>query len=254
LTVKLQTLWDENASFYKVRFPDGTFSDAREAIGYIPWTFGLARPEQAVAWQQLCDKDGFCGPCGITTAERRHPRFRSHGTGTCEWDGAVWPFATSQTLTGLAKLLRGPPQGIVTKEDFVDQLLKYSRSHQREGIPYLGEYHDETTGEWLIRGEKEKRSRYYNHSTFADLVIQGLVGIVPCDRGRLTVDPLIPQESWDWFCLERVPFQGRDLTVLWDRSGTRYGRGKGFALIIDGKETLRLNELDTIEIEFGVSY
>ena len=63
--------------------------------------FDLAEPQQAVAWREIKDPAGFFAPRGLTTAERRHPDFRSHGTGTCEWDGAVWPFATSQTLNGL---------------------------------------------------------------------------------------------------------------------------------------------------------
>ena len=128
----IDALWDEDAKFFKVRFENGGLSDAREAIGFIPWTFGLAGPEHAEAWKQLKDDAGFCAPCGLTTAERRHPQFRTHGTGTCEWDGAVWPFATSQTLTGLANVLRGPPQPYVSRRDYFDELLKYARSHQHE--------------------------------------------------------------------------------------------------------------------------
>ena len=37
----------------------------------------------------------------LTTAERRHPEFRTRGVGKCEWDGAIWPFASAQTLTCL---------------------------------------------------------------------------------------------------------------------------------------------------------
>ena len=138
------------------------------------------------------DDAGFRAPHGLTTAERRHPQFRTHGTGTCEWDGAVWPFATSQTLTGLANVLRGPPQAFVTRRDYFDELTKYARSHQQDGKPYLGEYLDETTGEWLITGPKAERSRFYNHSTFNDLVISGLVGLVPRDDDTIEVDPLLP--------------------------------------------------------------
>ena len=150
----IAALWDPDAEFFKVRFEDGTLSDAREAIGFIPWMFDLAEPQQAVAWREIKDPAGFFAPCGLTTAERRHPDFRTHGTGTCEWDGAVWPFATSQTLTGLANVLRGPAQPYVTHRDYFDQLLTYARAHQQNGQPYIGEYHDEITGEWLITGPK----------------------------------------------------------------------------------------------------
>ena len=172
----MRNLWDDDAKFFKVKSADGKFSDAREQIGFIPWMFNLADDDHAEAWLQLKDREGFWAPWGITTAERRHPAFRTHGTGTCEWDGAVWPFATSQTLTGLANLLRSQEQEFVTKRDYFEQLLTYARSHQKDGVAYIGEYLDETTGEWLITGEKEKRSRFYNHSTFLRFGDQRLGG------------------------------------------------------------------------------
>jgi hypothetical protein len=276
----IEAMWDADARFFKVRLASGELSEAREAIGYIPWMFDLARPEHAEAWRQIKDPDGFWAPWGLTTAERRHPQFRTHGTGTCEWDGAVWPFATSQTLRGLANLLRSPSpskggarggtsdapsesleisgqdqtdsnsspvpslrgrggDAPVTRRDFFEQMLTYARSHQQDGQAYIGEYLDETTGQWLITGPKAERSRYYNHSTFNDLVISGLVGLVPRDDDVVEIDPLIPADAWDWFCLDGVPYHGRSLTIAWDRTGRRYGRGAGLAVWVDGMELAR---------------
>ena len=102
-----EKLWDADEKFFKVRFENGTLSDAREELGFVPWMFSGAWPQSySAAWAQLTDVQGFNAPFGITTAERRHPEFRSHGVGTCEWDGAVWPFATSETLYALANVLR----------------------------------------------------------------------------------------------------------------------------------------------------
>ena len=96
-----EQLWNPDAGFFEVRRDDGNFSGAREETGFIPWYFDLPDDDAKydVAWAQLADPQGFSAPYGITTAERRHPQFRTHGYGHCEWDGAVWPFATSQTLT-----------------------------------------------------------------------------------------------------------------------------------------------------------
>ena len=59
-----------------------------------------------VAWKQLTDPEGFSAPFGPTTAERRHPGFRlDRGGHECQWNGPSWPFATSVTLTALARLL-----------------------------------------------------------------------------------------------------------------------------------------------------
>jgi hypothetical protein len=232
----IDTMWDPDAKFFKVQLEDGRLSDAREAIGFIPWMFNLAGLEHAEAWLQIKDADGFAAPWGITTAERRHPEFRTRGTGTCEWDGAVWPFATSQTLNGLARVIREHEQPYVTRRDYFDHLLTYARAHQSNGNAYIGEYHDEVNGRWLITGPKAERGRYYNHSTFNDLVISGLVGIVPREDNLLEVDPLIPADAWNWFCLDGVPYHGHNLTIIWDRTGRRYGRGAGFSAWANGRQ------------------
>ncbi|WP_425399413.1 MGH1-like glycoside hydrolase domain-containing protein [Aeoliella sp.] len=231
----VEAMWDSEAKCFKVRLENGELSGAREEIGYIPWLFGLATDEHAVAWKQTQDREGFWAPRGLTTAERRHPEFRSHGVGTCEWDGAVWPFATSQTLGGMANVLRGPEQPYVTRRDYFEHLLRYAESHHKDGAAYIGEYHDEVTGDWLITGPKERRSRYYNHSTFCDLVITGLVGVTPMDGDQIRVSPLLPEDSWDWFCLDGLPYRGRELTVVWDRAGTMYGLKPGLTLLCDGE-------------------
>ena len=87
-------------------------------------------------------------PLGLTTAERRHPKFRSHGVGGCEWDGAVWPYATTQDLKALANLLTNyTNHGKMTAKVFYDNLHKYAWSQQMYGRPYIGEYQDEKNGE-----------------------------------------------------------------------------------------------------------
>ena len=62
-------------------------------------------------------------------------------------------------------------------------------------------------------------------------VISGICGIGADADGKLEVKPLAP-ESWDWWCVEGVRWHGRDLTVLFDRDGTHFGKGKG--LVIEG--------------------
>lgn len=124
------------------------------------------------------DEKGFAAPYGLTTAERRHPQFRSHGVGRCEWDGAIWPFASSQTLTAMANFLNNYPQNdILADSTYFHQMELYVESQYHRGRPYIGEYLDEKNGAWLM-GDRE-RSRYYNHSTFNDLIITGLVDFVP---------------------------------------------------------------------------
>ena len=244
-----EKLWDDTASFFKVQYENGGLCDAREAIGFIPWYFNLPKDKAKYAkqWDQLIDDKGFKAPWGITTAERRHPLFRTHGSGHgCEWDGPVWPYATTQTLKGLSNLLTNYKHtGNMTKQVFYDEFHKYAMSHQMNGKTYIGEYQDEKTGEWL-KGDNP-RSKFYNHSGFADLVINDLVGLKPRADNKLEINPLIPESQWNWFCLDRVSYHGKMLTILWDKDGTKYGRGKGFRVFADGKEIAKSNRLKKIK-------
>ncbi|MFO0810747.1 MAG: hypothetical protein U0746_19125 [Gemmataceae bacterium] len=108
------------------------------------------------------------------------------------------------------------------------------------------------TGEWHARALKIKKGKFngrgdhYNHSGFADLVISGLVGLKPRADDTIEVNPLVPAGRWDWFCLDGVRYHGRDLTILWDRDGTRFSRGAGLRILVDGKEVARAATLERV--------
>ena len=226
-------LWNKDHQFFETLRGD-TSAAVREAIGYIPWYFNLPSSSQYdVAWEQLTDEQGFSAPYGLTTAERRHPLFRSHGVGKCEWDGAIWPFATSQTLTALGNYLNGTNGSNGLDGVFFRQMELYVESQYHRGRPYVGEYLDEKNGAWLM-GDRE-RSRYYNHSTFNDLMITGIVGLRPQEDGSIVVNPLVPQDKWNYFCLDGVNYRGHILTIIWDKDGQRYHQGSGLTLMVDGK-------------------
>ena len=226
-------LWNPTHQFFEVRKEQGdTLARVREAIGYLPWYVGLPDSSFNVAWKHVADTNVFCAPFGLTTADRRHPGFRTHGCCKCEWDGPVWPFATSQTLTAMGNVLRNRQQSWVDRRNYFDLFETYVESQYYRGRPYIGEYLDERTGYWL-KGDEE-RSRYYNHSTFNDLVITGIAGLRPRADDVIEVDPLLPSGKWDWFCLDNVLYHGKRITILWDRDGRKYGRGKGLSLWVDG--------------------
>ena len=246
-------LWNEKDQFFETRRGDvaDTLAAVREAIGYIPWYFNLTytNPKYDVAWQQILDEQGFSAPYGLTTAERRHPQFRSHGIGKCEWDGAIWPFATSQTLTALANYLNNyHAPHVVGNSVFFRQMELYVESQHHRGRPYIGEYLDEKNGAWLM-GDRE-RSRYYNHSTFNDLMITGIVGLRPQDDGSIVVNPLLPDNQWDYFCLDGVNYRGHMLTIIWDKVGQHYHQGSGLTLLVDGQCRAHRPDLGKIEYLF----
>lgn len=239
-------LWNPESRFFETLKPDGDFAKVREAIGYIPWMVNLPEKDKGyeIAWEQLMDPEGFLAPFGLTTAERRHPYFRTHGCCNCEWDGPIWPFTTSQTMVALANLLNNYQQDVITDSAFFRHLELYVESQYYRGRPYIGEYLDETTGYWL-KGDQE-RSRYYNHSTFNDLIITGLIGLRPRADDIIEINPLIPEEKWDWFCLDNLLYHDQILSIIWDKDGSKYKSGKGLTLLINGKKVAQANSLTSL--------
>lgn len=229
-------LWDPNRNFYydmpRDNNPDHKLLDTREEIGYIPWQFGAAQPGDSTGWAQLLDPQGFASTYGPTTAERRSPWFMYQAGGCCHWDGPSWPFATAQTLTGLANQFDDyPAQTTITKADYADALETFARTQYKNGRPYVAEAHDPDKNSWIYDGYNH--SEDYNHSTFDDLVLSGLLGLRPQDGGTLRLQPLVPA-SWDHYAVENVPYHGHNVTVLWDRDGTHYGQGTGMHVYVDG--------------------
>lgn len=249
----LDSLWDEEDQFFKTRLEKGYLHSTREAIGYIPWYFHLP-PDKAIygqAWLQLPDTAGFNAPWGTTTAERREPTFRTRGTGhSCEWDGAIWPFTSSQTIRGMANYLSDYKHNkTINVADLYEQIYKYAKSHVMNGKPYIGEYQDEKTGEWL-KGDNP-RSKFYNHSTFADIIIQDLIGVKPQLANRLEIRPLIPENQWDYFALTELSYHGKNIAIYWDTTGKIYQKGKGFTIYVDGKRAYQQKNLKNCTVNLN---
>jgi hypothetical protein len=62
------------------------------------------------------------------------------------------------------------------------------------------------------------------------------VGLRPRADDLVEVNPLVPEGALDYFCLDNVSYHGRNLTVYWDKTGNRYGRGAGLRVLADGRE------------------
>lgn len=255
----LEKLWDDEAGFFKVlpRGEQAVKADVRELHGYTPWYFDLPPRGKGyeTAWKQLMDPQGFKAPFGPTTAERRHPGFSiSYEGHECQWNGPSWPYATSVTLVALANVLNDYPQEVVAPRDYFETLKTYTASHRlkREDgkvVPWIDENLNPDTGDWIARtrlkswknGEWDpakggvERGKDYNHSTYCDLIITGLIGLRPQADDSVVVNPLVPREEWDYFCLDGIPYHGRSLTICYDKTGTRYGKGRGLRILADGK-------------------
>ena len=250
---------DEEADGFKVKALTLTHQTGRHAgseygrelIGYVPWQFSMpdAKKGYEVAWKKLMDKDGFAAPFGPTTVERNDPMFLLKQT-CCWWSGQSWPYATSQTLKALANVLQDYEQDAVTKADYLKLLTTFAKTHRRNGKPYLAEACHPDTGSFEGH-DGYNHSEHYFHSSFNDLVITGLAGLTPRDDDTLEVKPLAPAE-WAYFALDNVPYHGHLVSILWDRDGTRYKRGKGLRLFVNGKEVSSSPTLSPIVVKLSM--
>lgn len=245
-----ERLWDAEHGFFLTVSPEGVRVPVRELHGYAPWYFGLPLDASYdVAWRWLDDERGFAAPWGLTFPERSAEGFALDYSGhNCMWNGPSWPFATSVALTGYARTLQR--RDALDGSLFVRLLHQYAASHVRvlpdgRRIPWIDENQNPLTGDWIARTKLlgnpryHERGRDYNHSTFCDLVISGLVGLTP-DEDGLTVCPLFPAE-WKYLALENVRFRGHDLSVLWERD-------RDFRVIVDGCVVSRSRMPDRLHV------
>ena len=268
-----EKLWDKESCFYKV-IPkkEGEkcgFSPSRELLGYIPWLYDIPNKEYETAWKLLFDTKAFAAAYGPTTVEQSSPGFKiSYEGHECQWNGPSWPYLTSMVLTALANYMNQNDRGIISPNDYLHLLNIYSNSQrilieQGDTVSWLDENLNPYTGDWISRTRLKQwnngtwdegkggieRGKDYNHSSFCNLIISGLMGIRPQYDGSIFVNPLVPDGDWDYFCLDNVSCCNKSITVLFDKDGTKYGKGAGFMIYVNGKCTFKHPSIQKVIIE-----
>ena len=204
----------------------------REEIGFVPWYFNMPDPGFESAWKFLMDSNYFFAPYGPRTVEKNDPLF-TISKNCCVWSGNAWPYATSQTLKAMANVIRNYQQDYVNKKDYFKQLKVFTITHRKDGAPYIAEANHPETGSWSGH-DNIGHSEHYFHSAYIDEIITGLVGLEPKETDSIAVNPLIPDE-WNYFALDDISYHGHNVSIIWDKYGTRYNKGKGLSIISDGK-------------------
>ena len=267
-----RSLWNEELNFFTVlpkNYDETTQPlDVRELIGYVPWYFNLPDDEEKfeAAWDKIMDTTGFYAPVGLTVTEQSDPYFKITYEGhECQWNGPSWPFATTQTLKGLANFLNNYSNNkSVKKEDYYHLLLQYSRQHKLEIengkiVNWIDENINPFTGDWISRTRLKnwdgegwsqgkggvERGKDYNHSGFTDLILSDLLGIKPKIDNTIEINPLIP-DDWEWFAVDNLYLQGKKFSLIWDKTGKKYNRGKGLSLFRDNILVAKSSKIEKI--------
>jgi hypothetical protein len=240
-------MWDPDGRFfYSLRAADGKKADVKEVIGVYPFYFDLPDAGKGYerAWESILDPKQFWTPWPVASASRQCPAYSQDGwpgdpaSGTaCMWNGPTWPHANSLVLSAMANTLRHYPAGALRREHLFELFRSFTRAQFRDqdrGRPWTGEYYNGDNARW------KTNERDYNHSTYNDVLIGELLGIVPRSDEVLEIDPLLPAGALDRFVLDGQAYHGHRVSLRWDKGGPQ---GRRFEVWIDGKPAGGAGEL-----------
>lgn len=257
-TVARHTWWAENrlgkTEWVQYEFPEPVRVDAAEVFWYddphgidppAAWRL-LAR--DGAEWREVAAK----APYGVAIDRWNRVEFEPLAAAALRLEARGAPGKSAgilewRVLAGGANVAPGATPSASYSDVYAARLSALNDGDARaERIetrqPWIDENLNPYTGDWIartllrLRGQKpEERGKDYNHSSFCDLVITGLAGLRPRADDLLEVNPLLPESACDHFCLDGVPYHGRSITILYDRTGERYGRGRGLQVLADGR-------------------
>ena len=258
----MEKCWNGDVGFFTTRTPDGRLGAVRELHGYAPWYFGMPL-DVAPDWNQLFDEKGFAARYGLTFPERRANGFKIAYSGhECQWNGPSWPFATSVALTAYMNDIHARGASPAVRDRFTFLMWQYAFAHKLHRapgkdvgkpfdpvVPWIDENMNPDKPDWIARtllvrrGQKPReRGKDYNHSTFCDMVISGLVGFIPEGADGFAVDPLCPAK-WDYLILDNLRYRGHDVSIRWHR-------GRGLSVKVDGREAAQSQTLSKVRVRF----
>ncbi|HEY0797076.1 MAG TPA: discoidin domain-containing protein [Acidisarcina sp.] len=274
-TAVLEQLWNPELEHFTDRYQRSTkyatagdFIRGRELVGYVPWFYELPPKDSPInyaqAWRHALSSVELGGAYGLRTVEPTYPRYMSQyrydkasGRPECQWNGPSWPFQTSQALTGMANLLNDYAQTVITRGDYLRLLRQYTHQHfLSAGHPDLQEDYNPDTGSPIVG---LARSHHYNHSTYIDLILSGLIGVRPRADNILEINPLLPIDDTksrpiSYFAVQGLAYHGHDVSIVYDRDGTRYKLGKGLSVFIDHKRRAEASPLGRVLIQLPQPY
>ena len=230
----------------------------RELLGFVPFYFSIPispsprDSDYKAMWRQLFNENGFASLYGPRTAELRHPCYNYSWSHRDCWNGPTWPYETARLLTAAGTMVRNYKSvEALNKTEYNNLLKQYAMIHVNTyavndtahplGSGHVFELVHPDMGYWIDRDGLYKYNASikdvgddYNHSTFVDIIISGLFGILPQLSG-VVIDPLFQNNNLSYFAIDHVLCKGKIISILFDRSGDRYNKGKGFIVFVNGQ-------------------
>ncbi|TKG95777.1 hypothetical protein EYV94_05650 [Puteibacter caeruleilacunae] len=250
----LSTLWSDNDKFfYSYSAADNAHgvkdweAQVRESAGYTPWYFNMipaGEKKYDEAWKMLGSPKGFHNTKGMTTAERQHPLYNEKAYA---WNGRGWPFQNSVVNKAYANYLKYYKAEVSGDErellyDLIEKLVKMHGTERN-----IGEFYLPSEGE-QFGGVKD-----YFHSTFPDMIIEDLLGFTSSHDKEFLLQPLLPEDKWDYFYLGNIRYHNHDVDIVWKRDwdDEREGDQSKLCVWVDGQLVAKgehLNDNLTVEL------
>jgi len=240
----LEKMWnDKDEFFYSLRERDDKPARVKEIVGFYPFAFKvvpLSKNKYCSAFKYLTDPEEFWQRIPLATVSKKCPAYTPHIqtwpakggiTTSCMWNGPTWPHANSIIAMALANDLRFYHSGYISFQDFYRFLDLFTWLHYEDSEakkPLILEYYDGENGAGYGCLD-------YLHSTYIDLLINYVAGLVPRADNKIELWPLI--KNWDYFAFDGIPYHNYELTIVWQKpKSKRYpDLPAGYSLYVDGR-------------------
>ena len=243
-------MWDDRNAFYYDLNP-ANLEKALLSKNYAGFLGAQINPSQAQN-EALMDHlyHEFAVPYPIPTVATDSPAFAPDNTWrigpnaseekpyvyNCCWNGPTWNFANSLVIDTLGAVV----QKSETKKHeklFADLFAKWCREQcpDETAVPNTCEHYN------CFSGEELRKIRDYSHSTFVDIVMRRVVGLIENDKGRLICIPI--DIGVDNLVISDIPYCGHRITFVWDRV-----QQYSFRLMCDGRDIFCGKELTSVNV------
>jgi len=232
----LKQMWDpQKQFFYDIDAISHDRIPVENVVGFDPFLAGIADSRHIAAFDRLSDPKQFWSSWPIRSTSAQCKAYAPDaswngehikGMHGCLWNGPTWPFTNSTVLMGLANAVRRTPHQnsrALLQKLFADLLTRYTMMCFRDGNladPIIYEHYNPETGKPISQEED------YFHSTWIDLIVSYVAGIVPLPDGQVAFNPIVC--GFESFSLQGVRVASHVIDVEFDRTN-------GYRAKIDGR-------------------
>lgn len=232
----LEKMWDpQKQFFYDIDAVNHDRIPVENVVGFDPFLAGIADRRHVAVFKRLSDPEQFWSPWPVRSTSAQCKAYAPDaswngehikGVHGCVWNGPTWPFTNSTVLMSLANAVRCVPDQdskASLQKLFADLLTRYTMMCFRDGNladPIIYEHYNPETGEPISQEED------YFHSTWIDLIVSYVAGIVPPSGGQVAFCPI--DCGFESFSLRDVRVASHVIDVEFDRAN-------GYRMKIDGR-------------------